>query len=89
MCALNDQVAIAMSAGEADKNLARIYRTDNAGASWKPVSIDLLAGVFFNAMSFWDDQHGLILCDPIEGEFILYTTQNGGCTWERLAPPSA
>ncbi|MBU0764188.1 MAG: T9SS type A sorting domain-containing protein, partial [Bacteroidetes bacterium] len=36
---------------------------------------------FTNVVHFWDAGSGFCMGDPINGEFELYTTTNGGSTW--------
>jgi photosystem II stability/assembly factor-like uncharacterized protein len=48
--------------------------------------------MFFNSMAFWDEKNGILLGDPVDGKFILFSTQDGGESWKELSPlqmPSA
>src|SRR6185312_13537987 len=45
------------------------------------------AGVFFDAIAFWDHKHGIVLSDPVDGRFALFTTDDGGASWKQI--PSA
>src|SRR5437762_3258322 len=56
--ALDARRAWLMSAGDADKGQARIYRTTDAGAHWSLVYSTQEKGVFLDAVAFWDAQHG-------------------------------
>ena len=31
-------------------------------------------------------QHGIVLSDPVDGKFALFTTDDGGVTWKQLPP---
>jgi photosystem II stability/assembly factor-like uncharacterized protein len=84
----NAQEACAMSVGLSQDKLARIYRTSDQGNSWKLVFQTDTPNVFLNAMKFWDDKNGIVLGDPIQNEFVLFTTSDGGYTWKRLIPSS-
>jgi photosystem II stability/assembly factor-like uncharacterized protein len=79
-----------LSAGEAEKGQAKIFRTEN-GATWSKVFETAEKGVFLDAMAFWDDRHGIALSDPIGGRLFLLATDDGGATWTKLptdnAPP--
>jgi len=75
-----------MSAGDADKGQARIYRTTDAGAHWSLVFSTDQRGVFLDAIAFWDAQHGIAISDPVDGRFFLLTTNDGGGTWTRVPP---
>jgi photosystem II stability/assembly factor-like uncharacterized protein len=63
---------------------ARIYRTDDGGASWQIAFEDLREGVFFDALSIWDDQNGIVFSDPINNRFLLVQTNDGGKSWQEL-----
>lgn len=84
--AFNSKEACAMSVGHSQKQLARIYRTDDEGKSWQLVFSAETPDIFLNAMAFWDANHGIVLGDPIDGAFVLFKTENGGRSWERLIP---
>ncbi|KPK63653.1 MAG: hypothetical protein AMS21_06570 [Gemmatimonas sp. SG8_38_2] len=68
--------------------LARIYKTTDSGITWKMQYSDSGPGVFFDGMAFWDADNGVAFSDPVEGSFLIVTTQNGGDTWERVPPES-
>jgi photosystem II stability/assembly factor-like uncharacterized protein len=84
--ALNDKVALAMSAGDADKGQARIYRTRDGGVHWTRVFSDTTKGVFLDALGFWDARHGIAMSDPVDGKLFLVTTSDAGATWQRVPP---
>ncbi|HLW51925.1 MAG TPA: hypothetical protein VKW06_03695 [Candidatus Angelobacter sp.] len=86
--AFDENNAVIISSGEAEKGQARIYRTLDGGATWKQVFEDTRRGIFLDAIAFWNRQHGIVLSDPIEGKFVLFTTDDGGATWKQL-PPAA
>jgi len=86
--AFDDRAAVIISSGPAEKGQARIYRTADGGKSWKQVLEEKRAGIFFDAVAFWDRQHGIVLSDPVDGKFALFTTNDGGATWTQL-PPAA
>src|SRR2546423_11319917 len=52
--ALDARRAWLMSAGEAEKGQARIYRTTDAGSHWSLVYSTAQKGVFLDAIAFWD-----------------------------------
>lgn len=79
--------AVIISSGPAEKGQARIYRTMDGGTTWKQVFEEKRAGIFFDAIAFWDRKHGIVLSDPVDGRFALFTTDDGGATWSQL--PSA
>ena len=84
--AFDDKTAVLMSSGPAEKGQARIYRTTDGGKDWKLVLEEKSKGAFFDAVAFLDPMHGILLGDPVDGHFMVYTTENGGETWQRVAP---
>lgn len=60
-----------------------IWRTTNGGTSWTRQNTATYnnAASFTNVVHFWDANFGFCQGDPINGEFELYTTSNGGTTW--------
>ncbi|HEY2434765.1 MAG TPA: hypothetical protein VGI12_18985 [Vicinamibacterales bacterium] len=65
---------------------SRIYKTTDAGAHWTLQFTNEDARAFFDAMAFWDSQHGLAMSDSVDGRFVILTTDDGGSTWARVAP---
>lgn len=84
--AFDARTAVAISAGEAEKGLAHVLRTTDGGATWTTVYTTDLKGVFFDAISFWDDRHGIIMSDPVDNKWFLLVTSDGGATWSRVDP---
>jgi photosystem II stability/assembly factor-like uncharacterized protein len=81
IAALSADVAVAASAGPAENGQARIFRTDDAGATWTQVYGTDRKGVFLDALAFWDGDHGIALSDPVDGTLFLLRTDDGGRTW--------
>ncbi len=63
---------------------AQIYRTDDGGQTWQQTYNNDEPGVFFNAVSFWDDERGIAVGDPIDGRFLIIRTGDGGRTWDEV-----
>lgn len=82
--AFDEKTAVIISSGPAEKGQAKIYRTTDGGKSWTQVYEDKRAGVFFDAVAFWDRRQGLVLSDPVDGKFALFATNDGGATWKQL-----
>ena len=82
--------AWAMAAGPAERGQARIFRTTD-GASWTKQFETTQTGVFLDAVSFWDNAHGIAMSDPVDGKLFVLGTDDGGATWSRIptdnAPP--
>lgn len=86
--AIDADTAYLLNAGEP----ARIYKTTNGGKQWGLQYTNTTKGVFFDAMAFWDAEHGIAFSDPIGGHFLIITTANGGRSWkevprENIPPP--
>ncbi len=60
---------------------AYILKTGDGGKTWKEVFKDTRPEIFLDAMDFWDEQHGLIVGDPINQHFVLLQTRDGGNSW--------
>jgi photosystem II stability/assembly factor-like uncharacterized protein len=86
--AFDDKTAVIMSSGKAEDGQARIYRTTDAGTTWTQVYEQKTPGVFFDAIAFWDVRHGIVLSDPVDNHFALFTTDDGGVSWKQI-PASA
>lgn len=81
--ALSPSRAWAMSAGVADSGQARIYATFD-GIHWTKQFETTQKGVFLDAISFWDADHGIAMSDPVDGKLFLIATNDGGRTWTHL-----
>ena len=86
VAAFDTQTAIVMGAGEAERGLARMFRTSDGGQHWQLVFQTDEKGAFLDCVSFWDERAGLALGDPIDGKGYLLRTADGGRTWERIPP---
>ncbi|HKO95411.1 MAG TPA: hypothetical protein VJU86_00355 [Pyrinomonadaceae bacterium] len=84
--AVDSRTAYVLSIGNGPAS--RIYKTTDAGATWALQFKNDDPRAFYDAMSFWDRNHGIVIGDSIDGQFCIMTTDNGGRTWVRV-PPSA
>jgi len=66
-----------------------IWKTTNGGATWNRQNSATFnnAASFTNVIHFWDANNGFCQGDPINGDFELYTTSDGGANW--IAVPGA
>ncbi|HKY30831.1 MAG TPA: hypothetical protein VJM12_23125 [Pyrinomonadaceae bacterium] len=63
---------------------SRIYKTTDGGATWTLQFKNDDPKAFYDAMSFWDRNHGIVIGDSIDGKFCIMTTENGGRNWNRV-----
>lgn len=80
--AFGEATAYLLSAGPGEAS--RIYKTTDAGKSWKMQFKNAEPDGFFDAIAFWDENHGLAFGDPVKGQFQLIRTDDGGATWKPL-----
>lgn len=61
-----------------------IYKTTNGGATWQQQNIGTFnaATSFINGVHFFDANNGVSFGDAVAGEFEIYTTADGGETWD-------
>ena len=74
--------AYLLSAGEGEKS--RIYKTMDAGRTWKLQFTNRDARAFFDGFAFWDAAHGIAFSDPVEGRFPVIRTDDGGANWKEI-----
>jgi len=79
----DERTAVIVSAGEAEKGLARIFATGDAGRGWDLVYATDIAGAFLDAIAFRDRRRGVTLGDPVGGRFFLLESADAGRTWTR------
>jgi photosystem II stability/assembly factor-like uncharacterized protein len=81
--AFDERTATLLSIGSGE--LSRIYRTVDGGANWTLQYTNRDPKGFLDAIAFWDADHGLALGDPVDGRYVILTTDDGGRTWSRIA----
>jgi photosystem II stability/assembly factor-like uncharacterized protein len=85
--AFDDKTAVLVSSGTGDKS--RIYKTKDGGAKWELISTNHDPKGFFDAIAFWDATHGILLGDPVNGHFVVMTTDDAGDSWKKEKAPQA
>ncbi len=75
--AFDDQHALFFTAGSP----AQLFVTFDGAQSFKLVYEDVSAAAFFDSLEFWDDQRGLAFSDPVDGQFHILLTSDGGQSW--------
>ena len=78
--AIDENVAYVMASGLP----AVILKTTDGGKSWKELYRTIQSGVFFNSIEFWNEKEGIVLSDPIDEDFLILITNDGGDTWEHV-----
>jgi len=82
--AIDERTVYVLSIGTG--TASRIYKTTDGGNSWTLQFQNDNPRAFLDAMSFWDEQHGLVFGDSIDGRFDILITENGGKLWSRIEP---
>jgi photosystem II stability/assembly factor-like uncharacterized protein len=85
--AVDTRTVYLMSAGAGDKS--RIYKTTDAGEHWTLLYTNPYPKGFFDAIAFWDAQHGMVVGDQLEDRAEILTTDDGGATWQHRSSPPA
>jgi photosystem II stability/assembly factor-like uncharacterized protein len=80
IAATSARVAHALSIADS----SRIYRTTDGGRSWSLRWSATRKGTFLDALRFWDARHGIAMSDPVDGKFLLLTTNDGGASWQEI-----
>lgn len=71
--------ALVMSSGLGEQS--RLYKTMDGCHSWKLLSTNPDKDGFWDAIQFSDQNHGVLLGDPVKGHFVVGITEDGGATW--------
>lgn len=81
--AIDERTAYVLSIGNGPAS--RIYKTTDGGETWAMQFKSDDSKAFLDAMSFWDEEHGIVIGDSIGGQLYVLVTENGGWTWTRLS----
>lgn len=63
---------------------ALLYKYDKVSHNTELVYIEDVEGVFYDAMTFWNEQEGIAMGDPVEGCLSIIMTRDGGQSWTKL-----
>jgi photosystem II stability/assembly factor-like uncharacterized protein len=80
--AFSAETAYILSIGNGE--LSRIYKTTDGGKHWALQLANKDPKIFLDAMAFWSEDRGIAFSDSVEGAFVIFSTMNGGKTWERV-----
>jgi len=81
--AISADVAWLLAAGPAD--MSRIYRTDDGGENWQLQWVNEEPDGFYDCLSFFDSQRGLVYGDAVDGELRILRTTDGGDHWSLVS----
>jgi photosystem II stability/assembly factor-like uncharacterized protein len=83
--AFNRSTALVMSSGSGEQS--RVYRTSDGCVTWKLVLANPDApGGFFDAIRLRQGHRsGLLVGDPVKGNFAVFQTRDSGRTWTKMA----
>jgi hypothetical protein len=77
--------AMVMSSGPGQ--LSQLYSTQDGCRSWRLVFTNPDSEGFWDALQFDGTRFGLILGDPVRGQFTMFATYDGGVHWIRQSDP--
>jgi photosystem II stability/assembly factor-like uncharacterized protein len=78
----DENTAIVMSSGPGDQS--RLYKTTDGCQTWKLVFTNPDKDGFWDDMQFQTKSWGWILGDPVNHQFILLATFDGGLQWQSV-----
>lgn len=85
LTAVDDNTAWAMFFKNTAQATGGVYKTTDGGATWSQQGAGTIfhtTGVSFpDVIYFWDANTGVAVGDPVNNEFEIYTTSDGGTTW--------
>lgn len=84
--AFDAKTAFLLSAGPG--LASRIYKTVDGGERWTLQMTNPDKDGFWDCFSFWDETHGIVVGDPVDGRFTVMTTKDGS-RWIRQKGPQA
>jgi photosystem II stability/assembly factor-like uncharacterized protein len=83
---VSNRTAYLLSVGPGKQ--AKIFKTDDGGATWMTKFTNIDAALHWKCLSFWNPLHGVAVSDPLDGGFIMMSTVDGGWKWDRVPPLS-
>ncbi len=86
--AFDDKTAYLLSIGTR-REIAQSTKPADGGERWQLLYTNPDPKGFWDALAFWDADHGIILGDPVDGHFTILTTSDAGATWHAQKTPAA
>ncbi|MHA8050541.1 WD40/YVTN/BNR-like repeat-containing protein [Aquirufa sp. ROCK-SH2] len=85
ICIINQNNILLMSAGLSEKGAAKIFRTKDGGKNWELIFEKSQIGYFFDAIQYDSKTKlGLLVSDPVEGQFQFFTFNEQGENFKSL-----
>ena len=85
ICILNEKTILLMSAGLSEKGAAKLFRTKDAGKTWKIVLDISTPGFFFDALQYDPNtKKGMLVSDPVDGQFKFFSFDSLGETFTAI-----
>ena len=84
--AYNENIAWLVAYPRGANQTGGIFKTTDGGENWlrqNSANFDTSSS-FANVVYFWDENTGFAQGDPINGEFELYVTDDGGNNWQQV-----
>ena len=63
---------------------ANLFQSNNRGETWKLAYEEDVPGVFYDAMTFWDDKEGIAIGDPTDDCMSVILTRSSGFAWKKV-----
>src|SRR6266480_1387492 len=73
--AVSTTTAYLLAAGLGERS--RIYKTTDAGQSWRLQFMNRDSAAFYDCFAFWDETHGIAVSDAVRGKMIVIRTDDG------------
>jgi len=73
--AVSITTAYLLAAGPGEQS--RIYKTTDAGRSWRLQFMNRDSAAFYDCFAFWDETHGIAISDAVGGKMIVIRTDDG------------
>ena len=73
--AVSTTTAYLLAAGPGQQS--RIYKTSDAGRSWRLQFMNRDSAAFYDCFAFWDGTHGIAVSDAVRGSMIVIRTDDG------------
>jgi photosystem II stability/assembly factor-like uncharacterized protein len=75
VAAVNATTAYLLAAGPGAQS--RIYKTSDAGQTWRLQFLNSDSAAFYDCLGFWDAMHGIAVSDAAHGKMIVIRTEDG------------